>query len=95
MRLLIVESRLVNIVSKFIGELHELSVSEGKETYFLDKNNETVFIYNNYSEELDISTDVVHNVCVQLGVPFKDLKHTLKKVGEHLTGKQTSNLGFF
>jgi hypothetical protein len=95
MRLLIVESKLVSIVSKFIGELYELDMPGGNDTYFLDKNNETVFVYDNYSEELSISSDVIHNVCVQLGIPYKDLKSVLKEVGKHLTGKQTSDLGFF
>jgi hypothetical protein len=48
MRLLIVESRLVSIVSKFIGELYELSMPEGNETFFLDKNETVVFVYDNY-----------------------------------------------
>jgi hypothetical protein len=95
MRLLIVESRLVNIVSKFIGELHELSVSEGKKTYFLDKNETVVFIYDDYYEELVVNTEVIHNVSTQLGVPYKDLKPVLKEVGKLLTGKNTSELGFF
>ena len=44
MRLLIVESRLVSIVYKFIGELYELSMPGGKETYFLDDNQNPLFI---------------------------------------------------
>ena len=95
MRLLIVESRLVNIVSKFIGELYELSMPGGNETYFMDNNENVVFVYDNYSEELLVNTEVVHNVSTQLGIPYKDLKPILKNVAQQLTGKQTSDLGFF
>lgn len=95
MRLLIVESRLVNIVSKFIGELYELSMPEGNETFFLDKNETVVFVYDNYYEELVVNTEVIHKVSTQLGIPYKDLKPVLKEVGKLLTGKNTSELGFF
>jgi hypothetical protein len=95
MRLLIVESRLVNIVSKFIGELYELSMPGGNDTYFMDNNENVVFVYDNYSEELLVNTEVVHNVSTQLGIPYKDLKPILKNVAQQLTGKQTSDLGFF
>jgi hypothetical protein len=95
MRLLIVESKLVNIVSKFIGELYELSMPGGNDTYFLDKNETVVFVYDNYSEELTVNTEVVHNVSTQLGIPYKDLKPILKNVAQQLTGKQTSDLRFF
>ena len=95
MRLLIVESRLVNIVSKFIGELYELSMPGGNDTYFMDNNENVVFIYDDYSEELTVNTEVVHNVSTQLGIPYKDLKPILKNVAQQLTGKQTSDLGFF
>ena len=77
MRLLIVESRLVNIVSKFIGELYELSMPGGNDTYFMDNNENVVFVYDNYSEELLVNTEVVHNVSTQLGIPYKDLKTKL------------------
>ena len=95
MRLLIVESRLVNIVSKFIGELYELSMPGGNDTYFMDNNENVVFVYDNYSEELLVNTEVVHNVSTQLGIPYKDLKQILKNVAQQLTGKQTSDLRFF
>jgi|LakMenE01Jun11ns_1017448.scaffolds.fasta_scaffold7945288_1 hypothetical protein len=95
MKLLITESKLVNIVSKFIGELYELSMPGGNETYFLDNNETVVFIYNDYSEELTVNTEVVHNVSTQLGIPYKDLKPILKNVAQQLTGKQTSDLRFF
>ena len=95
MRLLIVESRLVNIVSKFIGELYELSMPGGNDTYFMDNNENVVFIYDDYSEELTVNTEVVHNVSTQLGIPYKDLKPILKNVAQQLTGKQTSDLRFF
>lgn len=95
MRLLIVESRLVSIVSKFIGELYELGMPGGKETYFLDDNENVVFIYNDYYEELTVNTEVVHKVSTQLGIPYRDLKPVLKEVAMILTGKQTSDLGFF
>ena len=95
MRLLIVESRLVSIVSKFIGKLYELGMPGGKEIYFLDDNQNVVFVYNNYDEELLINSEVIHNVSNQLGIPYKDLKPVLKKVAMILTGKQTSELGFF
>jgi hypothetical protein len=95
MRLLIVESRLVNIVSKFIGELYELSMPGGKETYFLDDNQNVVFVYDNYDEELLVNSEVIHKVSTQLGIPYKDLKPVLKKVAMILTGKKTSELGFF
>ena len=95
MRLLIVESRLVNIVSKFIGELYELSMPGGNDTYFMDNNENVVFVYDNYSEELLVNTEVVHNVSTQLGIPYKDLKPILKNVAQQLTGKQTSDLRFF
>ena len=72
MRLLIVESKLVNIVSKFIGELYELSMPGGNDTYFLDKNETVVFVYDNYYEELTVNTEVIHNVSSQLGIPYKD-----------------------
>jgi len=95
MRILIVESRLVNIVSKFIGELYELSMPGGNDTYFLDNNETVVFVYDNYYEELTVNTEVIHNVSSQLGIPYKDLKPILKEVGKILTGKNTSELGFF
>jgi hypothetical protein len=95
MKLLITESKLVNIVSKFIGELYKLSMPGGNETYFLDNNETVVFIYNDYSEELTVNTEVVHNVSTQLGIPYKDLKPILKNVAQQLTGKQTSDLRFF
>lgn len=95
MKLLITESKLVNIVSKFIGELYELSMPGGNETYFMDNNENVVFIYNDYSEELTVNTEVVHNVSTQLGIPYKDLKPILKNVAQQLTGKQTSDLRFF
>lgn len=95
MKLLITESKLVNIVSKFIGELYELGMPGGNETYFMDNNENVVFIYNDYSEELTVNTEVVHNVSTQLGIPYKDLKPILKNVAQQLTGKQTSDLRFF
>lgn len=95
MKLLIVESKLINIVSKFIGELYELDMPGGNDTYFLDNNENVVFVYDNYSEELLVNTEVVHNVSTQLGIPYKDLKPILKNVAQQLTGKQTSDLGFF
>lgn len=95
MRLLIVESRLVSIVSKFIGELYELRMPGGKETYFMDNNENVVFVYNNYYEELLVNSEVIHNVSTQLGIPYRDLKPVLKEVAMILTGKQTSDLGFF
>ena len=95
MKLLITESKLVNIVSKFIGELYELSMPGGNDTYFMDNNENVVFVYDNYSEELTVNTEVVHNVSTQLGIPYKDLKPILKNVAQQLTGKQTSDLGFF
>lgn len=95
MKLLITESKLVNIVSKFIGELYELSMPGGNDTYFMDNNENVVFVYDNYSEELLVNTEVVHNVSTQLGIPYKDLKPILKNVAQQLTGKQTSDLGFF
>jgi hypothetical protein len=67
----------------------------GNETYFLDNNETVVFIYNDYSEELTVNTEVVHNVSTQLGIPYKDLKPILKNVAQQLTGKQTSDLRFF
>lgn len=95
MRILIVESRLVDIVSKFIGELYELSMPGGNDTYFLDKNETVIFVYDNYSEELSVNTEVIHNVSSQLGIPYKDLKPILKEVAKILTGKKTYDLGFF
>ena len=95
MRLLIVESRLVNIVSKFIGELYELGEPGGKETYFMDENENVIFVYDNYYEELLVNSEVVYNVSNQLGIPYKDLKPILKEVAMILTGKRTSELGFF
>ena len=95
MRLLIVESRLVSIVSKFIGELYELSMPGGKETYFLDDNQNVIFVYDNYDEELLVNSEVIHKVSTQLGIPYKDLKPVLKEVAMILTGKKTSELGFF
>jgi len=95
MRLLIVESKLVNIVSKFIGELYELGVPGGKETNFMDNNENVIFVYDNYYEELLVNSEVIHNVSNQLGIPYKDLKPILKEVAMILTGKQTSELGFF
>jgi len=95
MKILIVESRLVSIVSKYIGELYELDMPEGNDTYFLDNDDNVVFVYDNYSEELTVSSDVIHNVSTQLGIPYKDLKPVLKEVAMTLTGKKTSELGFF
>jgi hypothetical protein len=54
-----------------------------------------VFVYDNYYEELSVNTEVIHNVSSQLGIPYKDLKPILKEVGKILTGKNTSELGFF
>jgi len=95
MKILIVESRLVSVVSKYIGELYELDMPEGNDTYFLDNDDNVVFVYDNYSEELTVSSDVIHNVSTQLGIPYKDLKPVLKEVAMTLTGKKTSELGFF
>ena len=95
MILLIVESKLVNIVSKFIGELYELSMPDGNDTYFMDNNENVIFVYDNYYEELLVNSEVIHNVSNQLGIPYKDLKPILKEVAMILTGKQTSELGFF
>jgi len=67
----------------------------GNETYFMDNNENVVFIYDDYSEELTVNTEVVHNVSTQLGIPYKDLKPILKNVAQQLTGKQTSDLRFF
>ena len=61
----------------------------------MDNNENVVFVYDNYSEELLVNTEVVHNVSTQLGIPYKDLKPILKNVAQQLTGKQTSDLGFF
>jgi hypothetical protein len=44
---------------------------------------------------LTVSSDVIHNVSTQLGIPYKDLKPVLKEVAMTLTGKKTSELGFF
>ena len=95
MKILIVESRLVNIVSKFIGELYELSEPGGNEILFIDKNKTVVFIYDNFYKELVVNTEVIHNVSSQLGIPYKDLKPVLKEVGKLITRKNTSELGFF
>jgi hypothetical protein len=46
MKILIVESRLVNIVSKFIGELYELGEPGGNEILFINYLKRAIFLVN-------------------------------------------------
>ena len=73
----------------------KIFVKHNKTEILLDDNQNVVFVYNNYDEELLINSEVIHNVSNQLGIPYKDLKPVLKEVAMILTGKQTSELGFF
>lgn len=89
------QHKLEQVIIKFIGPVTEDSTTGYTELFYRDKNNDVVFLYNEFSDVLYISTDVVTNIVNALSIPYKELRSSLLTPAKILTGKNSDFLFLF
>jgi hypothetical protein len=96
MKIVIKESGMEMVVSKFIGTLTGdlTKVDTHLGSYWVDKNGNPIFIYDDYYKTLEVETEFISITIQMLGIQFKDLKKVLLTVFEKKLNIEIINIRF-
>lgn len=97
MKIIVKESKMEMVVSKFIdtltGDLTKIDSTGG--FYWVNGDGDTIFIYDNYYRILEIDTELISNIIKMLGIQYKDLKKLILPVLEEKLNIDVVSTKFF
>lgn len=82
MKLIISESKITNLLDKYIDSLYgNLTFNtEHKYTYWVDENGETIFTYDNWDNDLYVPSEMISDMVNLFGLKYIQIREVLVDV---------------